>query len=195
MPSTKTERKEGGRGCAIVAKRWPIHWHGERHDGDSWDTRDDGPFLEAIVIDDQGWIRNSEGWTSVDPEAVRATTLSPLRGLEEFAQAQGVQRTGAGPTIQGEPTERFFLRRPDYGSDLIATVDDIVRSDPGRAALFEPLREIYEEAFGEFELLVGEQTGRVYRFVATIEGPNLSVTSTTDFIEYGQPVTIEPPVP
>ena len=45
-----------------------------------------------------------------------------------------------------------------------------------------------------YELLVGDETRRAYRFVGTLRGAKLDLTYEIEFFDYDQPVTIEPPV-
>ncbi len=133
---------------------------------DSWHivTKD----LEYVLIGDEAWQLTEGQWRPADSSQIRGTILSFVPQIPQIASADG--KTFEGPERSGESTIRLAVELPTYG-DFIGRSASAAELPPDVEAF---TKELYRDVSGEAEFIVGAESGRVYEYILTLKGPNLS---------------------
>jgi hypothetical protein len=158
------------------------------------DSQDSPLGLEQIVLGSRVWTRRASGWTASTTDVVCFTALDIINGILRIGgEHDDSAETGDGPPTGGESTRIYKWTYEDAGRLLISASERSLGDSPSEIEAHEAVKETFSDLTATTELVVGENTGRVYSLVVTRDGPKMSDRSETVVDQYDEPVEIEPP--
>jgi hypothetical protein len=157
-----------------------------------WDA-EGSAFQEVIVLGSRAWTRDSRGWSAADPEPVRFLVTSQIEAVRAMRNHEDVRDIGAGPPVEGESTRRYALSAPDLGRNMAAAAENQIDAHPEFEEYLAAERDAWRDVRGSVELVIGEDSDRIYRVSLAMEGTELSGELVITIDMYDEPFEIEPP--
>jgi hypothetical protein len=148
---------------------------------------------ETVVIADRAWQVQRREAVRIDPEPVRATTLSFVEAIAALDGSDWGTLIGDGPSLNGEPTLMVRFEQPNLGEIMNTAFDNAPESALIPVDQAAEIHEVQRDTSAAYTLLIGKSSHRVHFLRFTIEGPNQHANVDYRF-DYSAPVFIEPPV-
>lgn len=144
----------------------------------------DPASCDVRLIGDQAWQKIEGKWLSGNYDKLEF----PSKEFHAFVLADfndiDFESTGPGPLTAGEPTDTLTMSAADYAEFAASLFDQEAAATAARERFRDTTIDSYQ--------IVGSETGRLYEFGYTIEGPDIHITASTR-VEYDVDVVIEPP--
>lgn len=148
--------------------------------------------VELVIIGDSEWTRSEDGWSYRFRGS--GNLPEPFESLNVLQSAVDVSRDGSGPDAADEHTTRYTLVLPDSRASDVERLERLATTVPDGEAL-RPLIESLRDVTTRYEVVVGNDSKRIYSIQITASGPDLPQPQTLAItFEYGTPVAIEAPV-
>jgi hypothetical protein len=153
----------------------------------------ESPSGQVIVKGDQAWIDAGGQWLPRDAKRYHDTELSFVEALSAFRQGPPATNQGKGPEVDGETTSRFRFDLSKGISQATSSFDRVSPAYGIRDAEREQNRKLWQDTKATLDLLVGDDSRRIYAAEMRVKGTNITMKQIFSF-DYATPVHIETPV-
>jgi hypothetical protein len=131
----------------------------------------------AVVIGDEVWPL-----LTPDKRSLLLQWYSNIAWLEEGLTAGNYNSAHRGPRVRGEQTNRYVFTRENIYGSLVASNEYI-----------EEAERVLRDVDASFEVLVGIETGRIYRVDFRAEGTYSVTSARLELTDFDTPIRIDPP--
>jgi hypothetical protein len=160
---------------------------------ESWRLTGDNEFqTEIILIGNRAWHLDQGQWRESNADSVRATTLAFVNTLSLYANSEDAEFIGKGPLVGSEPTLKMRLDLPDFGEISIQAFEDAAQKRGLPTEYVASEKEILSGTVASVDLLIGQDSKRIYQAKLTWNGSNTRGEQKYTF-DYDTPVVISAP--
>jgi hypothetical protein len=140
-----------------------------------------GGFMEIVLRDGKAWQKNQgRDWTQITPSQARSLWGGDTPTAEEMLKPTTMdgftrERIGSGPrTSTGETTSVIRTENRKWDDLVIATMEKLKTQYPDTASDIAEMQESHRDGVLRGEFVVGDDSGRVYRYNTTFDAKGMS---------------------
>jgi hypothetical protein len=131
----------------------------------------------ALIIGDDTWPS-----VTANERFLLLQWYSNIASFETGLAEHNYYSTRRGPRIQGEQTNRYYFKRANIYGSIVASNEYI-----------EEAERVLRDVDASFEIMVGVETGRIYRIDVRAEGTYSVISGRLELSDFDAPIRLDPP--